>query len=84
MIVRVKVTPIPSELDIYQAADILGVSKDYMWDLLEAGKITYKIVKDIRKMRYEDVIKYKNLSYSESMKALNELAAQAQELNMGY
>lgn len=35
-------------------------------------------------MRYEDVIKYKNRQDTETMKALDELAAQAQELDMGY
>jgi len=80
----VKLTPIPKELDIYQAADILGVSNDYVWKLQDTGKIPYKIIRNLRKMRYEDVIEYKNRSLEESMKALDELANQAQELNLGY
>ncbi|MBA3920720.1 MAG: helix-turn-helix domain-containing protein [Nostocaceae cyanobacterium] len=80
----VKLTAIPKELDIYQAADILGVSNDYVWKLQDTGKIPYQIIRNLRKMRYEDVIKYKNRSLEESMKALDELSNQAQELNLGY
>ncbi|WP_460202547.1 MerR family transcriptional regulator [Scytonema sp. NUACC21] len=80
----VKVTAFPQELGIAQTGDILGVSKDYVWELLEVGAIPYKVEGNIRKMRYEDVIEYKHRQDAERMKALEELAAQAQELNMGY
>ncbi|MEC4816882.1 MAG: helix-turn-helix domain-containing protein [Scytonema sp. PMC 1069.18] len=80
----VKVTAIPKELNISHTADILGVSKDYVWSLLDAGQIPYKVQGNLRTISYEDVIEYKNRQDSERMKALDELAAQAQELDMGY
>jgi hypothetical protein len=80
----VKVTALPKELNISHTADILGVSKDYVWSLLDAGQIPYKVEGNLRTMCYEDVIEYKNRQDTERMKALGELAAQAQELNMGY
>ncbi|KYC43602.1 hypothetical protein WA1_00035 [Scytonema hofmannii PCC 7110] len=80
----VKVTAIPKELNISHTAEILGVSKDYVWSLLDAGQIPYKVEGNLRTMRYEDVLEYKNRQDTERIKALNELAAQAQELDMGY
>ncbi|GAA6622653.1 helix-turn-helix domain-containing protein [Scytonema sp. NUACC26] len=80
----VKVTALPKELNISHTADILGVSKDYVWSLLDAGQIPYKIAGNLRTMHYEDVIEYKNRQDTARMKALDELAAQAQELDMGY
>ncbi|MFE1748500.1 excisionase family DNA-binding protein [Coleofasciculus sp. H7-2] len=79
----VKLTPITKELEVYQAAEILGVSREYLWGLLDSGKIPYTIVGNTRQMRFQDVMDYKNRAYEESMKALDELAAQAQELKMG-
>ncbi|MGK7876111.1 MAG: helix-turn-helix domain-containing protein [Xenococcaceae cyanobacterium] len=80
----VELTPIPSELDLYQAADILGVSRPYLVGLLKSGEIPYRIEGIVYRMRYEDVVDYKNRNDTERMKALEKLAAQAQELNMGY
>jgi hypothetical protein len=80
----VEVTAIPKELNISQTADILGVSKDDVWSLLDAGEIPYKVEGNLRTMRYEDIFEYNNRQDTERMKALDELAAQAQELDMGY
>lgn len=80
----VKVQPIRQELQLYEAADILGVSRSYVVSLLESGEIPYWIEGTVYWMRYQHVIDYKNRNDAERMKVLDELAAQAQELNMGY
>jgi excisionase family DNA binding protein len=80
----VKLQPIRQELHLYEAADILGVSRSYVVSLLESGEIPYWIEGTVYWMRYQDVIDYKNRNDTERMKVLDELAAQAQELNMGY
>lgn len=80
----VKVQPIRQELHLYEAADILGVSRSYVVSLLESGEIPYWIEGTVYRMRYHDVIDYKNRNDTERMKVLDELAAQAQELDMGY
>jgi excisionase family DNA binding protein len=59
----VKLTPITKELHIYQAADILGVSDKYVWELLDAEKIPYKTVRNSRRIRYQDLMEYKKRSY---------------------
>lgn len=80
----VQLQPIRQELHLYEAADILGVSRSYVVSLLESGEIPYSIEETVYRMRYQDVIDYKNQNDAERMKVLDELAAEAQELNMGY
>lgn len=80
----VQLIPIKKELELYEAADILGVSKACLLTLLKSGEIPYRIDGTVYRMRYQDVIDYKNRNDAERMKALDELAAEAQELNMGY
>jgi excisionase family DNA binding protein len=80
----VQLIPIRKELELYEAADILGVSKAYLVALLKSGEIPYRIDGAVYRMLYQDVIDYKNRNDAERMKVLDELAAEAQELNMGY
>ncbi len=78
----VKLTPITKELDIYQVADILGTSDRYIWELLDAGKIPYQIVDNCRRMLYEDVMEYKQRTYEEAQKALDEMVAEAEAMGL--
>ncbi len=78
----VKLTPITKKLHIYQAADILGVSDKYVRELLDAGKIPYLIVRNSRRIRYEDLMDYKQRSYEESMKIMDELVAESEALGL--
>ncbi|GAA6622645.1 helix-turn-helix domain-containing protein [Scytonema sp. NUACC26] len=80
----VKLHPIRHEVEIYEAADILGVSNAYVMGLLESGKIPYRMEGTSRRMRCQDVLDYKKRNDEERRKILDELAAEAQELNMGY
>ncbi len=78
----VKLTPITKELHIYQAADILRVSDKYVRELLDAGKIPYLIVRNSRRIRYEDLMDYTKRSYEESMKIMDELVAESEALGL--
>lgn len=80
----VTVIPIHAELTTQEAADHLNVSRPFLIGLLERSEIPHHKVGKHRRIRYQDVISYKERIDAERKKVLAELAAQAQELNLGY
>ena len=80
----VAVIPVESEITTQQAADILNMSRPHLVGLLESNAIPHRKVGAHRRVKLLDVLNYKRQEDSERVKILEELAAQAQELNMGY
>ncbi len=80
----VAVLPVETELSSQQAADVLNVSRPYLVKLLEDGKLPHRTVGTRRRVLLCDVLAHKKAVADARAKVLEELAAQAQELDMGY
>ena len=73
-----------SEITLQQATDVLNVSQAFLHGLLEHGEIPCCNMGEQCSVLLEDVLAYKQRIDAARLKALDELTAQAQELNMGY
>lgn len=80
------VSIIPKELDLttQEAAMFLNISRPYFIRLLEEGKMPFHKVGTHRRVRFEDVVKYKDDRRQASQEAIQQLVDQAQELDLGY
>ncbi len=82
---RVAVLPDDAELTTKEAADLLNVSHRYLVGLLQAGKLPHHImVGTYRRVFMRDLLDYRRRQTETSGAAMDELAAQAQELGMDY
>ena len=80
----VAIVPLHAEMTTQQAADILNVSITYLVTLLEKGELRYTKVGTHRRIRLNDLMKYKNKIREQSTKAMDELVSIAQENDLGY
>lgn len=80
----VAIIPIHAELTTQQAADVLGASRPFVIKLLESGELPCRMVGTHRRVRYTDLMDYKNRIAAERQRVLDELAADAQDLDESY
>lgn len=80
----VTILPRSMEVTTQEAAMILNVSRPYLIKLLNEKKIPFHKLGKHRRIRLEDVLKYKTERREASLTALQALSDQAQELDMEY
>ena len=80
----VTIIPENAELTTVQAAEVLNVSRPFLIKLLDDQKIPHRKVGKHRRIRMEDVMAYKASIDAEREGVLDQLAADAQEQDMGY
>jgi excisionase family DNA binding protein len=80
----VEVFSTDAELTTQQAAHALNVSRPFVVKLVDDGKLPCKKVGRHRRIRFDDLLRYKQLMETDRKSALDELAAQAQDQDMGY
>lgn len=80
----ITIIPVHAELTTQEAANLLNISRPYLIRLLEEGKIAFHKVGTHRRIRFKDLLQFRENFRKISQKALEELTEQAQELDMGY
>ena len=80
----VKVVPVHAELTSQEAADLLNVSRPHLVKMLEEGAIPFTKTGRHRRIRFSDLMEFKQRRDAESQEAMEALVRQAQELGMGY
>lgn len=69
----ITIVPVATELTTQAAAELLGCSRPHLVKLLETGEIPFSKVGRHRRVKYEDIIRYKNQHQATREKLLKEI-----------
>lgn len=69
----ISIVPIATEMTTQAAAELLGCSRPHVVKLLEEGQIKFTKVGKHRRVKYEDVIKYKKILKAKQKATISEI-----------
>jgi len=79
---HVRVIVDDQEITTQQAADLLNVSRPYLVGLVDKGEIPSRKVGARRRLKLADVLLYREVDQGRRLRAVADLAAEAQELGL--
>jgi excisionase family DNA binding protein len=80
----VTIVPFNAELTTQQAAEFLNVSRPYVVKLIEEKQLHARHVGNRRRIRFEDLVAFKQLDDERRNQALDALSAESQALGLEY
>lgn len=78
----VSIVPVHHELTTQQAADLLMMSRPHLIKMLENGDIPYHKTGTHRRIRFDDLMRYRTKRHRRRLEMLQELAAEDAELGI--
>lgn len=79
---HVRVITDDEEITTQQAADLLNVSRPYLVGLVDRGEIPSRKVGPRRRLKLADVLLYREVDQARRLRAVTDLAAEAQDLGL--
>jgi excisionase family DNA binding protein len=78
----ISIVPIATEMTTQAASELLGCSRPHLISLLETGEIPFIKVGKHRRIKYEDVAKYKAKMYSKQRNRIIEMMKMDEDLGL--
>ena len=76
------IVPVYEELTTQEAADILNVSRQYLVELLDTQTIPHTKVGNHRRIRFADLMNYKNERDAKRQTGLSRMTKKSQQLGL--
>lgn len=78
----VSVIPHDAELTTQQAADFLNVSRPFLVNLVDSGKISHRLVGRHRRIRFSDLLAYRESSKRAQRESIDALVQETKRLGL--
>ncbi len=78
----VSIIPLHAELTTVQAADVLNISRPHLIKQIEAGALAHYMVGTHRRLKLVDVLAYRDQLDAQASEALDDMAAEAEDLGL--